>query len=343
MTVTETLHQAALWATTSNTIAHYRVIALPKLADVQLSSVQDVVAFYRSSDPFIIGLACVAFLSFTTWFMSILTGNYSQVDRIWSLLPPFYSWHFTLHDCMNSRDGQPNVRLVLVSTLMTLWGARLTFNFWRKGGYKWKEEDYRWPYLRQAIGPVAFQLLNATFIAPYQNILLYLISLPVYIAYLNSRISFELNAVDLVATVLFLALLAGEFIADHQQWVFQSEKARLIKEKAPLKGDYKRGFLASSGLWKYSRHPNFFCEISTWWVVYLFSVAATAGDKWGLTGAWLNWTILGAVMLTMLFQGSTELTEYMTGSKYPAYKQYQEHVPRITPWPRNAWSFEKED
>ena len=66
-----------------------------------------------------------------------------------------------------------------------------------------------------------------------------------------------------------------------------------------------------------------------WWSYYLFSVAAGAG--------WLNWTILGAGVLTLLFQGSTTLTERISVRKYPAYAEYQKTTSRLIPWfPRYA-------
>ncbi|MFM7839439.1 MAG: DUF1295 domain-containing protein, partial [Chitinophagaceae bacterium] len=75
-----------------------------------------------------------------------LSGNYSQVDKLWSLLPVVYVWYFTL-------AGGLHERMILLSVLVTLWGARLTYNFGRKGAYHWKfwagEEDYRWKILRE--------------------------------------------------------------------------------------------------------------------------------------------------------------------------------------------------
>jgi hypothetical protein len=70
------------------------------------------------------------------------------------------------------------------------------------------------------------------------------------------------------------------------------------------------GFL-ETGLWAYSRHPNFFCEQAIWWVVYAFAVAADVG-------CW-NVTLAGPVLLTLLFRGSANFTESITAGKYPAY------------------------
>src|SRR5205814_4068263 len=130
-------------------------------------------------------------------------------------------------------------------------------------------------------------LLNATFIAPLQNVLLLGITLPAWAALEHPA---PLASTDLVAAALFIAFLVGETIADQQQWRFQKEKAqRRVSQR-----EITQPFL-TSGLFRYSRHPNFFCEIGMWWSLYLFSVAGAG---------WLNTTIGGAVALTLLFQGS---------------------------------------
>ena len=82
-----------------------------------------------------------------------------------------------------------------------------------------------------------------------------------------------LNALDAAATALYLLLLAGEATADRQMMRFQTEKYRRLRAKEPLGAEFGRGFLCS-GLWRYSRHPNYFCEVAIWWAYYLFSLAA---------------------------------------------------------------------
>jgi steroid 5-alpha reductase family enzyme len=112
-----------------------------------------------SSSPLPIAeLACGA-LAGVCWLASIVTGNYSQVDRLWSIAPPLYVAGFA------AAAGFRDPRLDVMSALTALWGARLTYNFARKGGYRAGSEDYRWPVLRRRFGPVRFQLFNATFIA----------------------------------------------------------------------------------------------------------------------------------------------------------------------------------
>lgn len=255
-----------------------------------------------------------------TFVASELTRNYSQVDRLWSLMPVLYAW---LVAARGAWDG----RLVLMATLVTAWGLRLTYNFWRRGGYGWPpwtgQEDHRWAELRKQPGlasPGRWRLFNLGFISLYQNLLLLLLVTPAVAAW-GVR-GTALNLVDGVAAVLLLGCLLVETIADNQQYRFQTEKQRLRAAGATLDGDYAAGFLRR-GLFRLARHPNFAAEQGVWCAFYLFAVAAT--------GAWLNWSAVGAVLLILLFQGSTRFTEEISASKYPAYAAYRRTVPAFLP------------
>jgi steroid 5-alpha reductase family enzyme len=227
-----------------------------------------------------------------TW--SIIGNNCSKVDQIWSITPVVFAWLFYL------LDGTNNVRVFTIAVLVTLWGSRLTFNFWRRGGYGnliHHEEDYRWPILRQQINnPVLFYIFNLTFIASYQNLLLWFICLPIYVVSKQSQRS--LTSGDVLVSVLFIALLIFETLSDQQQWNFQNFKYSFSAEQRAKHAskDVRDGFL-TKGLFTYTRHPNYFCEQSIWVAVYLFSVTSSDGQ-------WLNWSVLGVIQLIALFAGS---------------------------------------
>jgi steroid 5-alpha reductase family enzyme len=271
---------------------------------------------YQTTDPLVTALWIAGAFALACWVLSLITKEYSWVDRLWSVTPPLFAIHFAAY------AGFANTRLNLMAVLAAIWGGRLTYNFARKGGYKPGGEDYRWEEIQNKIGPKWFQVLNATFLAPFQNYLLLFIVVPSYAAYLYADT--PLNALDYAAAIAFIAFFIGETIADEQQWKFQTAKyAAIARGETP-----ESGFL-KTGLFRYSRHPNFFCEQAMWWSYYVFSVAAGAG--------WLNWTITGAVLLTLLFQGSTTLTEKISLQKYPGYAAYQRTTSRLIPWfPRSA-------
>lgn len=170
------------------------------------------------------------------------------------------------------------------------------------------------------MSPLAYQVFNVVFIVAYQNLLLLLIALPAYVCYLASATPF--GPIDLVALLAFVGFFYLEIRADQEQWAFQTAKWGPNRPNTP---DMRRGFL-TEGLFAYSRHPNFFAEQCLWWCVYLFSV--------GATGVWLNWSILGAFLLSLLFQGSTAFTESISLGKYPEYAEYQQCTSRLLPFPR---------
>lgn len=247
-----------------------------------------------------------------------LTRNVSQVDKLWSIVPVLYSWVITV-------EGGYQPRMVLMSVLATIWGVRLTYNFSRHGAYSWRfwggVEDYRWVHVRKYPGlnnPIIWMLFNLFFISLYQSALLLLIALPVLMVHEAPR---PLGAFDGVLTVAFIGLVVLETTADQQQWNFQSEKKRRIAAGQKLDGRYITGFI-HDGLWSRSRHPNYFAEQSIWVVFFLFSVTATGR---------VNWTIIGCLLLILLFQGSSNLSESLQSQKYPAYTDYQQRVPRFLP------------
>lgn len=260
--------------------------------------------------PLVVVAAVAAAVCLFCWIASLVTKDTSWVDRLWSIVPVVYVWVFAI------AAGLGDPRLVLMAVLVTLWGARLTFNFARKGGYSGME-DYRWPVLRARMSPVQWQLFNLFFIVLYQNALLVLITLPALTAWEHRGA--PLTVWDVLLAVLFLALLAGETIADQQQWDFHRRKAAEVAA-----GREPNPRFLQSGLWRFSRHPNFFFEQAQWWVLFLFGVVA-AGSLW-------QWTVVGPFLLTVLFVGSTIFTESISRSKYPEYADYQRSTSPIIPW-----------
>ncbi len=261
-------------------------------------------------DTVVIVLGIAAGVSLFTWVASLLTGDHSWVDRIWSIVPVVYVAVFW------AGTGFTDLRLTIMTVLVTLWGARLTFNFARKGGYS-GVEDYRWPILRERMTAGQFQVFNLLFIVIFQNALLLLIALPALVAYENQVV--PVGPIDLALAALFLALLIGEFVADQQQWAFhQGKKATIAAGHQPAQQ------FVTTGLWRFSRHPNFFFEQAQWWVLYGMGAAAL--------GAALHWTLIGPILLTALFIGSTRFTEEITLGKYPEYAEYQSRTSMLVPW-----------
>ena len=260
------------------------------------------------------------------FIVSELAKNYSQVDKFWSLIPIAYVWYF-------ASAADYNDRMVLMAVLATIWGIRLTLNFARRGGfsiYFWRgEEDYRWIEVKKAMpflsNRFTWGLFNLFFICLYQMGLIFLFSLPILAAWQGTE---PLFWADYLVGGLMLLFIILETISDQQQYEFQTEKYRKINNGEALDGDYKRGF-RTTGLWSLSRHPNFACEQLIWIMFYLFSVNAT--------GAYLNWSVVGPVLLVVLFFNSAVFSEGISSRKYSEYKKYQDNVPMFLGFPRSNW------
>ena len=252
-----------------------------------------------------------------------ITRNNSQMDKLWSILPIAYTW-------VVAGKGNWQPRLVIMAVLATLWGIRLTANFARKGAYRIKfwegEEDYRWPILRQ--NPIlskrwAWALFDLLFICCYQNLVVLLTTIPALAAMDSAK---EFNWIDYLAMAFALICLGIETIADEQQFAFQTQKWKWINEGRKLEDlptPYNKGF-NTIGLWKYSRHPNYLGEQGFWFFFYFFSVGAGVGVY--------NYSAIGALLLILLFLGSSTFGEAISASKYPEYAQYRQDVSRFFIW-----------
>lgn len=289
-------------------------------------------------------------IAISCFTISSVTGNFSQVDKLWSILPSVYAWMCII-----------DTRTTLMACLTTLWSVRLTYNFYRRGGYDGfpynifgGAEDYRWGILRRGTLGGYWTLLtnkyimvvfNLIFISFYQNWLLLYIASPSLVAWsmameqMNSNsfdddhvgvLAFDLshlNAIDGVATFLFLFALVIESIADNQQYRFQNKKHTLVSTV---------GF-CQSGLFAIVRKPNYAAEQFIWISYYLFSIAATSASHSQSRMVWMNWSLGGCILLCLLFQGSGWLTERISISKYPAYRDYQRKVGLYIPKASTLW------
>lgn len=254
-----------------------------------------------------------------------LSGNNSQMDKLWSILPIAYAW-------IVAYNGNMHPRLIVMAILITIWGVRLTYNFAKKGAYSLKfwsgEEDYRWIVLRKdpkLNKKWKWALFDLFFISIFQNALVLAITLPM-LAVMESSVAFGLF--DGLVAALLLGFIILETIADKQQMSFQTTKYNLLKTERRLKelpSPYNLGF-NTQGLWGRSRHPNYFAEQSIWVVLYIFCITA------GVTSyLFFNWTLIGSMVLIILFIGSSLFTENISLKKYPMYQDYMDKVSKYVP------------
>jgi steroid 5-alpha reductase family enzyme len=229
-------------------------------------------AFYDDIFKYFI-LACNG-IALLVWLTTVVTGNYSQMDRLWPILPMVYSWAYLYtsinftpdkrsHDLNTSIIKTSESRLIIMSCLITAWGLRMAFTFWRRGYYSYGHEDHRWPEVQKRFtSKLSLFLFNFIFMGFVQNWILFGYALPMWFLQTNKTSVSTLNILDYVMIGLYLFGYLIEAIADEQQQLFQTNKYKWLDEQKNKKSntkfsqqeieDFKRGFMVR-GLFKFSR------------------------------------------------------------------------------------------
>ena len=268
----------------------------------------------------IFGLGWAALL----YVLSIVTGNASIFDVNWSVLPAsVYVIHFALHPS----SAPDRLRWIFLTIGIWSWSLRLTGNWLRKGGLGF--EDFRYLNYRQKMSPAVFQLFSFVALYEVQSAMVLAMMMPAYYALRAPGRAF--GALDALAFAIVVGAVAFEWIADLQGMAFRARR-EAHRRTSPQDLESVDGAppkfprFPTEGLWRYSRHPNYFGEICVWWGVYLFGVAQS--------GEWLNWTIVGPLTINGLFLGgSVKLTEEHELERKPEYAEYQRTTSRLIPLP----------
>lgn len=180
------------------------------------------------------------------WIFNLITKNWTNMDRLWGVLPNVYSFLF-LYTALNFNpangkeeiysilkgDDSSFTRLSLMSGLILLWGVRIVYVFWRRGYYRSDFEDHRWETIKKKLRyperKLPFHLYNFILMAFIQNWILIGHALPMWYIQTNTssgRLTRQqpMNAFDWILVCLFLIFFAFEYIGDEQQWNFQAKK-----------------------------------------------------------------------------------------------------------------------
>lgn len=250
-------------------------------------------------------LAAVADLAATLviWGFSTMYGNSSFYDPYWSIAPVGLAAYWATGD---PSAPAPLSRMLLASLVVSAWALRLTYNWVRR----WEglsHEDWRYVDFREKFGRW-FWAIDLGGIHLFPTVQVFLGCLPLYPALaVGAR---PLNLIDDLALLVGVAAIAIETVADQQLW-------RFLKQRQP-------GDILDSGLWAYSRHPNYFGEILFWWSVYLFGLASD--PSW-----W--WTGIGALSITLMFHfASVPMLDKRSVERRPGYAEHMRRVSAIVPW-----------
>jgi len=263
------------------------------------------------SSIFLINLLAVVCMMVIGWGFSVRKQNVTIVDSLWGMgfvLIAWLTW-FQL-------DGMGG-RSLLITVLTTLWGVRLALYLtWRN--YE-KGEDPRYAQWRKASGE-RFWITSLFKVFLLQAIFLWAIALVIQAGQAGSG-SERLGWQDLTGTLIWLTGFVFEAVGDWQLARFKANPAN-------------RGQVMDQGLWRYTRHPNYFGESLIWWG--LFIIAASHPANW--------WTVVSPVIITSVLLKMTgiPLTEKLLVEKRPGYRDYIRNTSAFFPWVPKKTSNETE-
>jgi steroid 5-alpha reductase family enzyme len=234
-------------------------------------------------------------------FAASLIGNGSVFDAYWSVIPPLV---FLL--VLQTGGGGWNPLTISMGVVLLAWAVRLTLN-WARGWTGFPHEDWRYPKLyRESPLPRWLTMLLAVEIAP--TIFIWLGCLPIVPATRVQEAS--LGPIGWLALAIGLAATLIEWVADEQMRSFGRSK--------------QPGDIMDRGLWRYSRHPNYFGELLLWFSLWLFALAADSAS-------W--WSGIGIVSMIGLFAFiSIPLLEQRSHQRRPGFSEYAAKTSVLIPW-----------
>jgi len=248
----------------------------------------------------------VLMLTVITWVISIPLRNASIVDIVWGAGFVMIAWVAAI-----TGDGD-TTRSNLLTAMVTVWGARLAgYLWWRNHG---KGEDYRYRAMRKRVGDrFAVRSLFTVFL--FQGLLMWVVSLPVQLAMVQETPTVGFLAVMGVA--LWGVGFFFESVGDSQLARFKSDPDN-------------EGRLLTTGLWRYTRHPNYFGDSCMWWGIFLVA-AETTDARYG---------VIGPIVMTffLLRVSGVALLERSLSKRKPGYSEYVSTTSSFIPRPPRTGS-----
>ena len=247
-------------------------------------------------------LALCAGVMFALWLLSLALRDASIVDIWWG--PGFAAiaaaaWWLG--------EGGDAPRRALSAGIATLWGLRLGgYLAWRNWG---RGEDPRYQAMRRHWG-ARFALASLATVFGLQAFLMWFVSLPVQAVHVSS--GGPLGALDAAGAALAALGLFFEAVGDAQLARFRADPAN-------------RNRVMDRGLWRYTRHPNYFGDCCVWWGLYAIAAATPLGV----------WTLASPLLMTFLLLrvSGVALLERSIGKRRPDYADYAARTSAFVPWP----------
>lgn len=240
------------------------------------------------------------------WLLSLRIKDASIIDIFWGFGFVNAAVVCVLVSTLHF-DSSLSTMQWLFAALVVIWGMRLTLHLGvRNIG---KGEDYRYVLMRKKRGQ-AWWILSYPLVFLLQLSLILIISLPIYWVFINDG-SRELGAIDLIACLLWAIGFLFESVGDYQLKRFKENRS------GPEQ-------ILNTGLWKYTRHPNYFGDALQWWAFFLFALP--------LDNGWI--TVISPIIMTFFLikvSGVAMLEKGLQKTK-PHYAEYIANTPAFIPW-----------
>jgi steroid 5-alpha reductase family enzyme len=254
----------------------------------------------EGSHPIVVALVADSAATIAVFAFSMSFDNSSFYDPYWSVAP------FAIASYWSDAPGANQARQGLVLFALAFWGARLTWNWYRQW-HGLEHEDWRYVDIRAKTGR-AWPLASFAGVHFFPTLIVFAGLLPVYSAMVSAA---PLGALDIVAFFVAVGATIVEAVSDQQL------RSYVLRRRTHEE-------ILASGLWKYSRHPNYFGESAFWWGLALFGLAAAPHV----------WSVAGALAITLMFVFvSVPLLDERSAARRPGYRDHMKRVSALVPMP----------
>ena len=250
---------------------------------------------------FAIDFAVVVLFMTALWIYSVRLTNVSIVDSFWGAGFVLQTWvYFAL-----TPDGF-SLRKFILCILVTIWGLRLSLHIYRRN--HGKPEDFRYQEFRRRYG-AKYWWFSFFQVFLLQGVLMFIIGAPLLLAQISPTPN-TLTLLDVIGVVVWIVGFYFESVGDAQLARFKSNPGN-------------KGKLLNTGLWAYTRHPNYFGDAAQWWGYYLIALGA---------GGW--WTIFSPILMTLMLVkvSGVGLLEKTLAKTKPGYQEYMQTTSAFVPW-----------
>ncbi len=247
---------------------------------------------------YLITLIPLSGMAFMAWALSLKNNNVTLVDSVWAMFFLFSTaFSFLAY-------AEPSTRAWLILSLVAIWSCRLTWHLYRRNHNK--PEDARYQAIRARNEP-NFRYKSLYLVFLLQAVLAWIISLPLHLVALSTEV---LNVWDALGLLMWLVGMFFQVVGDRQLACFVAQTGN-------------KGQVLTSGVWHYTRHPNYFGEACIWFGYGTLALAA---------GAW--WALISPVFMTYLLVNVTgaKLLEADIANRRPGYVTYMQTTSRFVPW-----------